>query len=106
MRLLTDVRTVFDEVGADRLSSDDLVMGLCALEEAPWGDLQGKPIDARGLASRLRPFEVKPDSVRFERTTRKGYLAAWFSEAWRRYLPDLPEPHAPPPLEGGTSGTG
>jgi hypothetical protein len=106
MRLLADTRTVFDDAGADRLSSGDLVKGLCAIEEAPWGDLRGKPIDARGLASRLRDFDVRPDSVRFERTTRKGYLAAWFHEAWRRYLPELSELHAPPPLEGGTSGTG
>lgn len=73
VRLLADIRTVFDEVGPDRLSSADLVERLCALEEAPWGDLRGKPIVARTLASRLRPFDVRPDCVRFDCATRKGY---------------------------------
>jgi len=102
VRLLADIRTVFDDLGVDRVSSEELVKRLCAIEEAPWGDLRGKPIDARGVAFRLRAFEVRPDTVRFEGTTRKGYLREWFYDPWKRYLP---EPDAPFPPDRETSGT-
>jgi hypothetical protein len=95
VKLLTDVRGIFGAAGVDRISSEDLVARLCALDESPWGNLRGKPIDTRGVAARLRRFDVRPNSVRFDDDTKKGYLREWFFDAFDRYLP----------AESGTSGT-
>jgi hypothetical protein len=43
-----------------------------------------------GLASHLRPFGIRPDSVRFGGKTLKGYQRLQFEDAWRRYLPPFP----------------
>jgi hypothetical protein len=95
IRLLGDVRTVF----GDRLAmaTSDLLAGLLRLEESPWGDLKGKPLNDRGLASRLRKYDAKPKQFRQQEKTR-GYLRADLQDAWDRYLP-------PSPATSGTSGT-
>lgn len=86
-QLLADIRTVFDVENVDRLSSEDLCRLLAAMEEAPWGDLRGRPIDARGLATRLRPYGPRPHNVRFGEAVVRGYLVEDFADAWKRYLP-------------------
>jgi Protein of unknown function (DUF3631) len=83
--LLRDIRAVFDS--ADSMATEALLEQLCALEESPWGDLRGKPLDARGLARRLRPYDVRPANVRTGEEVRKGYLRADLHDAWTRYLP-------------------
>ena len=92
VRLLADLRTVFGD--KDEMTSKAILSALCALEEAPWGDLKGKPLDERGLARRLRQYGVKSKTVRFspdERDTAKGYSRDDLHDAWSRYLP---QPHA------------
>lgn len=92
VQLLRDCRRVFTEADTDRMSTEDLVAALVALEESPWGDLRGKPLDARGLARRVQKYDVRPRQHRFGDDTRKGYLREDFYDAWARYLP--PEPGA------------
>jgi hypothetical protein len=95
---------VFDEQDVDRLSSARLAELLSAIEESPWGDLRGKPLDARGLARRLKPYGVFPRSVRLDDgTTPKGYKAEQFADAWLRYpLLPAPERHtATTPMDTG-----
>jgi hypothetical protein len=87
VRLLSDIRDVFASREADRLPSADLAYALCELEESPWGDLYGKRLDARGLARRLKPFEVVPRTIRLDDgKTPKGYLLEQFADAFARYL--------------------
>lgn len=114
VRLLADVRAVLDERSADRIASAELASALAAMEEAPWGDLYGKALDARGLARRLRPFEVRPRKVRVGEETVQGYRREDFADAWARYCAafgkDAEEPAAPSPAPyprpaTGTSGT-
>ena len=62
IRLLADLRAVFGN--AEEMSSKDILQALAALDEAPWGDINGKPLDARGLANHLRPYGVKSITVR------------------------------------------
>jgi hypothetical protein len=102
IRLLADLRTVF---GADyEMATKVILPKLAALDEAPWGDINGKPLDARGLANHLRPYGVKSGTVRLgEKDTPKGYKREHLVDAWRRYLPPAGEapqaPQAPqPPL--------
>jgi len=89
VRLLRDIQLVFTERGTDRLSSEDLVAALNEMDEAPWGDLRGKPLDKRSLARRLRPYEIRPKQVRVGDRTLKGYMREDFHDAWARYLPHI-----------------
>ena len=68
----------------------------CDLDESPWGDLNGKPLDARRLARELARYGARP--VTFETTegSAKGYVTytttggqaqTGLADAWSRYLP-------------------
>ena len=103
--LLTHIRDIFtplDDEGVpipsksvDRITTANLVKALVRLEEAPWGDLKGRSLDARGLASRLRPFGIRSRTIRLSDTlTVKGYLKETFVPEWARYLPP-PTPESP-----------
>ena len=43
-----DMRSVFG--GADKMRTDAILTKLHAIDDAPWGDMRGKPINDRGLA--------------------------------------------------------
>lgn len=86
--LLRDLRGIFG--GADRLPTETILEALHELDESPWGDLRGKPLDARGLARRLGKYGVKPTVYRDGATTRRGYLASELADPWSRYLTDVP----------------
>lgn len=95
VRLLADIRTVF-QGSVERLASAELVQSLVAMEEAPWGDLRGRSLDTRGLARRLRPYEIRPHNVRLQDGRQaKGYEAADFTDAWARYIPQISVPSVP-----------
>lgn len=72
VQLFRDLHAIFEAQDEDNVASAVLVEKLCELEESPWGDLRGKPLDARGLARRLRAFEVRPHTVRIGERTAKG----------------------------------
>ena len=63
------------------------------IEEAPWGDIGGKPLDDRGLARRLKKYDIHPKVVRNLGRTGRGYDRADLHDAWDRYL-GPPLPHA------------
>lgn len=88
IRLLADARDVLGD--QDRIPTSDLLAGLHTIEEAPWGDWYGKPLAPRTLAKLLRPYGIKPDSIRTSDGTPKGYMRAHFEDAWTRYLPHPP----------------
>jgi hypothetical protein len=92
VRLLHDLRQVFDEQDAIALSTEIILRELCLIEEAPWGDLRGKQLDARGLATRLRPYGIHRSTFRSGSVTCKGYQRTDLHDAWLRYLP--PPPYA------------
>lgn len=97
VRLLHDLRLVFGE--RDRMATEAVIKALCALDEAPWGDLKGKAIDARGLAYRLKAYGVASKQIRLDAaTTLKGYERTDLHDAWARYL-------GPPHLARETSET-
>jgi hypothetical protein len=84
--LLSDIKAIFATRRADRISSSDLVEALGAMEERPWGEWKGKPITKNALARLLKPFHLKPDTVRFSEMTAKGYTLAQFEDVFSRYL--------------------
>jgi hypothetical protein len=88
-RLLADTRIV---LGDDEQAATTTILDkLHKLDESPWADIRGKPLNDRGLAARLRPYGIKSRTIRIGDTTLKGYRRADFLSAWKRYLPPPPE---------------
>ena len=93
IRLLADLHKVFDD--RDGMQTAALLEALIGIEEAPWGDLRGKPLDARGLARHLKQYEIKPEVLWFGSKQERGYRRSAFKEAWGRYLPQPPATTVP-----------
>jgi hypothetical protein len=90
IRLLADLREIFTRAGTGRIRTPDILTALCGLDESPWGDLDGKPLDARRLAKELDRYGVKPVPYKDGGKTVKGYQTAGLRglvDAWDRYLP-------------------
>jgi Protein of unknown function (DUF3631) len=97
VRLLGDLREVFDQAEAEALYSATILDALHKLDEAPWADWYGHLLRPRELATLLRPYDLRPKSVREGGTGRplKGYARADLHDAWRRYLPPPTHPAHP-----------
>ncbi len=88
VRLLADLKAIFGRHPTeDALPTASLLEVLVELDESPWGDLRGKPLDARGLARRLRPYGIRPAVVRLGAATPRCYRREDLIETWARYLP-------------------
>jgi hypothetical protein len=96
VRLLADLRALFTAEGTDRMHSAEIVTRLRAIEDAPWSDLSGKPLDSRRLAQELAVYQVAPMTFKHNGTNAKGYVTyptetqveqVGLSDAWARYLP-------------------
>ena len=85
VRLLSDLRTVFGD--RDSLWTVEIIVLLINLEESPWGDLKGKPIDSRRLSNLLKPYGVVSKQVRIGEQNQRGYTRESLWDAWTRYLP-------------------
>ncbi len=92
VRLLADLRDLFDQADAEALYSATILEALHKLDEAPWADWYGHPLRARELANLLRAYQVRPRDVREHGTgpQRKGYTRADLYEPWARYVPRQP----------------
>lgn len=93
IRLLADVRRVFDKAGDVRLRSTEILHELVGLEEAPWADLGGKgAIDSRFLGRTFDGYGIPAaHPIRFGGSigVAKGWDRSDFADAWGRYLPDF-----------------
>lgn len=87
VQLLTDLRHVFTTHTDDHLATEVILSTLHNLEESPWADLRGKPLDARGLARRLNQYGVSSRNVRVSDRVVKGYSREDLHDPWQRYLP-------------------
>lgn len=88
--LLRDLKAVFG--AEDKLGTDAILDALCEIEESPWADLRGKPLDARGLARRLAKYGVKPKLVRVTDGVMRGYTAEDLADPWARYVTPRTDP--------------
>jgi hypothetical protein len=86
--LLADIKAIFDDMGTDRSSSEQIREALVALEGRPWAEYgnSGKPITKNKLAYRLDRFGIRSENVRIGTAVLKGYHRHRFEEAWARYL--------------------
>src|SRR5690606_11710746 len=71
IRLLHDIRQAFGD--ADAMATEAILRALHDMDDAPWADLKGKPLDSRGLSWRLKQYGIKPRTVRIGYATPKGY---------------------------------
>lgn len=92
VRLLADIQRVFGDL--EQMTTDDLIGALRALEEAPWSDMKGKPLDPRGLSRILGDYDIKPTTIRVGSNTLRGYRRTMFHDAWQRYVAVPPEANA------------
>ncbi|TKG67518.1 DUF3631 domain-containing protein [Prauserella endophytica] len=91
LQLLADLRDLYTTRDTDKLTTDDILAALHALDESPWGDLDGKPLDSRRLAALLKPYGARAKDIKLPGGgVRKGYRATGeggLADAWQRYLP-------------------
>jgi len=100
IRLLSDLRDIFGKT-EQQMTTAVILERLHGIKEAPWSDLKGRPLNDRGLAVRLRQYNVKSKSLSIggEFGPRpKGYTREDLHDAWERYL-------APPPSSADRSAT-
>jgi hypothetical protein len=101
IQLLSDARDYFRGQDTDRVSSEGFVNHLLTLEDRDWSEMgrSGKEITKRGVSRILKPFDVKPKTIRLNsETTAKGYTKEMLEDSFFHYLPDTPIPNV-------TSGT-
>lgn len=103
IRLLGDLRTVFGD--RESLPTVDLLLALINLEESPWGDLKGKPLDARRLANLLKPYAVVSKQIRIGEINHRGYTREALRDAFLRYLTPVESGVGGSPVIGATSAT-
>jgi hypothetical protein len=103
VRLLRDLREVFGE--ARQLPTSAILDRLHALEEAPWSDLRGQPLDPRGLARMLGQYDVRSTKIKVDGRSLNGFRSVDLHDAWTRYVPSTPEgaelPEPPEPTWSG-----
>jgi hypothetical protein len=88
IRLLADIRSIFERRPVDEIASFDLVVELNAIEESPWpGWSGGRGLTTNALARQLKPFEITPRHTRDGLA--RGYKRSQFEDAFSRYLPPL-----------------
>jgi putative DNA primase/helicase len=101
VRLLADIKRIFDEDGCDCILSATLVVRLKEDVEQPWADWnKGKGLTqnslavllggggGRGRASR-GGFGIRSDTVHPSPSVQgKGYKRSQFEDVWSRYLPE------------------
>ena len=96
IQVLQDVKSIFERQKTDKITTSDLLEELKSLEESPWSDWgHGKGLNARHLASLLKPFGIEPKVIRLRGKTPRGYENFDFKNAFEAYIPlDGPKSNA------------
>jgi Protein of unknown function (DUF3631) len=93
VQLLADLKRIWilDDLGSV-MFSHDICRKLRGVEGSPWTSWgRGRPtvgFSERDLARALRPFGIRPKTVRIGKDTGKGYHHEQFVDAWARYVPE------------------
>jgi hypothetical protein len=86
--LLLDIYLAFVYAKVERMFSRDLVKALSSYTDRPWVELRrGKALTETWLAQQLRPYGVKPKTIRIGEELGKGYVQEEMLETFRRYIP-------------------
>jgi Protein of unknown function (DUF3631) len=68
------------------MPTKEILAALHALDERPWGDLRGRPVDSRWLSRHLAKYGVKAKDVRVADAVVRGYDSADLHDPWSRYV--------------------
>lgn len=91
--LLTDIKQIFENSEATKLTTEEILRELHRMVERPWPEWRNaKPLTDRQMARILNPYRLSSKTIRIRDTQRKGYILSDFEDAFRRYLPVEPEP--------------
>jgi putative DNA primase/helicase len=102
-KLLADIRELFD-AGAVRISSADLVTGLCRDPEKPWATYnKGKPLSQHQLSKLLGGYKIQSKTIRIGHSTPKGFEKSQFEDVFARYLAPAPSINATTPQPSATA---
>ena len=86
--LLLDILTIFVESGTDKMFSHSMVA--CLRGEGEWiasPFFAGKPLNEILLAQTLRPYGIRPVTIRVGEEVKKGYRVDDFRNCLNRYVP-------------------
>jgi len=107
VRLLVDIKQVFESQAVDRIFSAELASALAEVETSPWAEWsRGKAMTANQLARQLKKFDIGPHSIRLGGGTAKGYELEDFADAFERYLSPNPSPNCHKPSQPSHPNTG
>jgi hypothetical protein len=87
-QLLSDIRQIFTQSGATRLSSNQFLDALRALPGGDYSALRNPQSAFKWLSRKLHFFGIKPHAMRIGQTRVKGYDLADFSAAFNQFLTD------------------
>jgi hypothetical protein len=112
--LLLDILMEFINTGADRIFSRHLLATLNESPDRPWSAIRnGREISDLWLSQQLRPYGVRPRTIRQGGMTAKGYTCDDMREVFRRYIPRsevdamfAPAPETEPELQPDSLPTG
>jgi len=89
IELLRDVKAFFDESGARKVFSRDLVEYLNGLEDRPWSDHNhGRGVTASWMSRQFKTFGIQSKYIRRDGTVARGYSKNNFKKVFTLYLPD------------------
>ncbi len=91
VRILVDIKDLFDARKVEGIKPGDLVDALVSMEARPWSEWRrGRPMGTQALANQLgtRTFGIKARQGRQSQTGKSEhcYWRTDFEEAWKRYL--------------------
>jgi hypothetical protein len=93
---LIDIYSAMAVAKTDRIFSRELVTWLNGFSHKPWHDLPGlrivncgqrKEVTELWLAQQLRPYGIRPKTIRIGDKTQKGYTEADLLGPFKRYVP-------------------
>ncbi len=86
--LLVDILVTFAGAKGGRLFTREMVNQLNGFRNRPWMEMaKGKEVTEMWLAQQLRPYGVRPRTLRIHEARGKGYCVDDFTEVFRRYMP-------------------
>ena len=84
IQLLKDLKDLFLE--KEKLSTVEILSQLNNKEESPWGDFYRNGLSPWKLASMLKPYGIRPKTMRVNTSVFKGYEIDQFMDPWNRYI--------------------
>jgi hypothetical protein len=86
-RALAAIRTIREDSNEIGIASQSLTEILTSDPGSEWAEYRnGKPITQNALARLLKDFKISPERVTINGVQLRGYLWAWFEDAWERHL--------------------